>query len=73
MKSTEKNKTQSQLKKKINRISGSSYAKTTRDNKFANIRNGSRSQAVVAHAFNPSTWETETGEFLSSRPAWSTE
>jgi hypothetical protein len=32
-----------------------------------------RSQAVVAHAFNPSTWEAEAGRFLSSRPAWSTE
>jgi hypothetical protein len=28
--------------------------------------------AVVAHAFNPSTWEAEAGGFLSSRPAWST-
>jgi hypothetical protein len=28
---------------------------------------------VVAHTFNPSTWETEAGRFLSSRPAWSTE
>jgi hypothetical protein len=28
---------------------------------------------VVAHAFNPSTWEPEAGGFLSSRPAWSTE
>jgi hypothetical protein len=27
---------------------------------------------VVAHAFNPSTWEAEAGEFLSLRPAWST-
>jgi hypothetical protein len=27
---------------------------------------------VVAHAFNPSTGEAEAGEFLSSRPAWST-
>ena len=27
---------------------------------------------LVAHAFNPSTWEAETGRFLSSRPAWST-
>jgi hypothetical protein len=27
---------------------------------------------VVAHAFNPSTWEAEAGVFLSSRPAWST-
>jgi hypothetical protein len=32
-----------------------------------------KSQAVVAHAFNPSTWEAEAGGFLSSRPAWSTE
>jgi hypothetical protein len=29
------------------------------------------SQTVVAHAFNPSTWEAEAGGFLSSRPAWS--
>jgi hypothetical protein len=29
--------------------------------------------AVVAHAFNPSTWEAEAGGFLSLRPAWSTE
>jgi hypothetical protein len=29
------------------------------------------SEAVVAHAFNPSTWEAEAGRFLSSRPAWS--
>ena len=28
-------------------------------------------QAVVAHVFNPSTWEAEAGRFLSSRPAWS--
>jgi hypothetical protein len=26
-------------------------------------------QAVVAHAFNPSTWEAEAGGFLSSRLA----
>jgi hypothetical protein len=29
-------------------------------------------QAVVAHAFNPSTWEAEAGGFLSLKPAWST-
>jgi hypothetical protein len=29
-------------------------------------------RVVVAHAFNPRTWEAETGRFLSSRPAWST-
>jgi hypothetical protein len=32
-----------------------------------------QSRVVVAHTFNPSTWEAETGGFLSSRPAWSTE
>jgi hypothetical protein len=31
------------------------------------------SPAVVAHAFNPSTWEAEAGGFLNSRSAWSTE
>jgi hypothetical protein len=31
------------------------------------------SQAVVAHTFNPSTWEAEAGGILSLRPAWSTE
>jgi hypothetical protein len=30
------------------------------------------SRAVVAHAFNPSTWEAEASGYLSSRPAWST-
>jgi hypothetical protein len=32
-------------------------------------------RAVVAHAFNPSTWEAEAeaGRFLSQKPAWSTE
>jgi hypothetical protein len=28
---------------------------------------------MVAHTFNLSTWEAEATEFLSSRPAWSTE
>jgi hypothetical protein len=31
------------------------------------------SWAVVAHVFNPSTWEAEAGEFLSLRPAGSIE
>ena len=26
-------------------------------------------RAVVEHAFNPNTWEAESGRFLSSRPA----
>jgi hypothetical protein len=29
--------------------------------------------AVVAHTFDPSTWEAEAGGFLSSRPALSTD
>jgi hypothetical protein len=28
---------------------------------------------MVAHAFNPSTWEAEAGESLSLRPLWSIE
>jgi major histocompatibility complex class I len=32
----------------------------------------SKKPGVVAHAFDPSTWEAEAGGFLSSRPAWST-
>jgi hypothetical protein len=36
---------------------------------FQEIKNGLWSRAVVAHAFNPSTWEAEAGGFLSSRPA----
>jgi hypothetical protein len=28
---------------------------------------------MVVHAFNPSKWEAEAGEFLSLRPVWSTE
>jgi hypothetical protein len=31
------------------------------------------SRAVVAHTFNPSTWEAEASGYLSLRPAWSTE
>jgi major histocompatibility complex class I len=27
---------------------------------------------MVAHTFNPSTWEAEAGRFLSSRPDWCT-
>jgi hypothetical protein len=31
------------------------------------------SWAVMAHTFDPSTWEAKAGRFLSLRPAWSTE
>jgi hypothetical protein len=30
-----------------------------------------KSRAMVAHDFNPSTWEAEAGRFLSLKPAWS--
>jgi hypothetical protein len=39
---------------------------------FLMTRNLTPKPGVVAHAFNPSTWEAEPGGFLSSRPAWST-
>jgi hypothetical protein len=39
--------------------------------KISNLKK--RKPGVVAHAFNPSTWEAEAVGFLSSRPAWSTE
>jgi hypothetical protein len=45
-------------------------SKTTRQLNLLKKYHGS--QAVVAHAFNPSTWEAEADRFLSSRPAWST-
>jgi hypothetical protein len=31
------------------------------------------SQAMMLHAFNPSTWEAEAGRSRSYRPAWSAE
>jgi hypothetical protein len=37
------------------------------------ISNAMLSQAVVAHAFNPSTWEIEAGEFLCLRTARTTQ
>jgi hypothetical protein len=39
---------------------------------FLRVKINHPGQAVVAHAFNPSTLEAEAGGFLSSRPAWST-
>ena len=39
---------------------------------FVIIKN-TKVPGVMAHAFNPSTWEAEADEFLSLRPAWSTE
>jgi hypothetical protein len=39
---------------------------------FVLFLNQFASWAVVAQAFNPSTWEAEAGRFLNSRPAWFT-
>ena len=36
------------------------------------VKRSQRSQVVVVHTFNPSTWEAEADGFLSSRSAWST-
>jgi hypothetical protein len=41
--------------------------------KTKNKNKNKRQPGMVAHAFNPSTWEAEAGKFLISRPAWSTE
>jgi hypothetical protein len=40
--------------------------------KHSHMSNKVFCQAVVAHAFNPSTQEAEAGGFLRSRPVWST-
>jgi hypothetical protein len=37
------------------------------------IKKGFTFQAVVVHAFNPSTWEAEPDRFLSSISVWSIE
>jgi hypothetical protein len=49
---------------------GIKYIHTHKINESKKERKGQRQ---VAHTFNPSTREAEAGEFLSSRPAWSTE
>jgi hypothetical protein len=43
------------------------------NNNHTFVSEGYHGRALVAHAFNPSTWEAKAGRFLSSRPAWSTE
>jgi hypothetical protein len=40
---------------------------------IVSFKNIASEPGMVVHTFNPSTWEAEAGEFLSSRPAWSTE
>jgi hypothetical protein len=53
---------------------GDKITKRQKTNKQTNTQgNWYTERGMVAHAFNPSTWEAEAGGFLSSRPAWSTE
>jgi hypothetical protein len=47
--------------------------KTGKEIVIESCNNPKVSRAVVAHAFNLSAWEAESGRFLSSGPAWSTE
>ena len=53
-------------------VNESSLTGESRDSHFSYFFKKLTGRAVVAHAFNPSTWEAEAGRFLSSRPAWST-
>ena len=48
------------------------HTSETQGMKFTLYENVITGGAVVAHAFNPSTWEAEAGRFLGLRPAWST-
>jgi hypothetical protein len=45
---------------------------TERNNNKKKKKKTRNKPGMVAHAFNPSTWEAEAVGFLSSRPAWST-
>jgi hypothetical protein len=47
------------------------FLKISIENQF--IKKKKSSQGMVAHAFNPSTWEAEAGRFLSSRTVRATE
>jgi hypothetical protein len=61
-------------KKKHNRLgSPATLMKEDAKAEIPIVKNGKGGQAVVAHAFNPSTWEAEAGRFLSLKLAWSTE
>jgi hypothetical protein len=61
---SQKTKAQGMFDDKVTSSSAYIYTLILRDKK---------GWAMVAHSFNPSTWEAEAGGFLSSRPAWSTE
>jgi hypothetical protein len=61
-------------KKQMNIVFRVSFLhKTTQEHANIPLKKQTLRRVVVAHAFNPSTWEAEASRFLSSRPAWSTE
>jgi hypothetical protein len=37
------------------------------------INNYQMSRALVAHAFNNSTWEAKAARFVSSKPTWTSQ
>jgi hypothetical protein len=43
------------------------------EQRIVRVKKQLKCRSVVAHAFNPSTWEAEAGGFPSSWPAWSIE
>jgi hypothetical protein len=62
--------------KRLDQKSISSYQiiiKTLNVQNKERILKPAKKPGVVVHTFIPSAWEAEAGEFLSSRPAWSTE
>jgi hypothetical protein len=42
-------------------------------NDYGQLKKSKTKPGMVVYAFNPSSQEAEAVEFLSSRPAWSTE
>jgi hypothetical protein len=60
------------LKVKKNKKQKTKNKKQKTKNKKQKTKNKKHPPGMVAHAFNPSTWEAEAGEFLSLRPTWST-
>jgi hypothetical protein len=57
----------------VSKICTTYLSMTVQEVFFTDLKIGKVKPGVVVHAFNPSTWEAEAGEFLSSRPAWFTE
>ena len=62
-----------ELKFSLVYIVNSRTARTTSRDPASKKKKKRNQSAVVGHSFNPSTWETEAGEAVSSRSAQSTE